>query len=144
MLYYLFPSSLQLYSVLSLVQQGVRPLFYALKWWKVVCLCFLAIQLVDFYLCISYKKMGTLPKGIGPSFFYSGHQSCLDSHFILHHAKQYAQILTRRTSHSYFSWAFVSFQININTFTLKVYEHILQSGKKTNLWSTHHQLQMST
>lgn len=40
------------------------------------------------------------------------------------------------------SSAFVSFQINTNTFTSKVYRHFLEFGKKNKLWSTHHQLQM--
>lgn len=64
--------------------------------------------------------------------FHSGHHSCWDSHFILHYAEKYAQILSQRKSYSYFSWAFVSFQININTFTLKAYEHFLYPGKKNN------------
>lgn len=116
------PSLPQLCGFSHLSGKGLDPFLKLLNKGRCSALCFFPTQPV--HLCIPYK-MGTLPECIHPSFCSSGPQSCQ-----IHISFQYAWMLTRRTSHSSFSWAFVSFQINRNTFTLKVYEHILKSGKK--------------
>lgn len=110
----------QLHGFSHLSGKGLDPFLKFLNKGRCFAFYFFPTEPADLTFAFHTNK-----KCIHPSFCSSGPQSCQ-----IHISFQYAWMLTRRTSHSYFSWAFVSSQINRNTFTLKVYEHILKSGKK--------------